>query len=121
VEHGIGSTRNVWLALTDGLSTLRTSVYLYLTNAHLVMSTETVLLATRDTILTTGSVYTHFPTMLIQLILDAELGTGTTKSAFSALTDGFSMLPKLLVLLCLINALLMMLMEIALLVIWAMT
>jgi hypothetical protein len=66
--------------------------------------------------LTTDSACFHFPTMLIPLISDAEPGIGTTKSVYNAPTDGFLMLPKL-VLLFLINVQLMMLVETVLLAI----
>lgn len=47
-EPGIGRTKFAWLALINGLSTLRTFVYQFLTNAQHTMLQETVLLVIKD-------------------------------------------------------------------------
>ena len=87
---GIGTTKCVFLAPTDGFSMLTRSACQFLTNAPATTTTEIALLASRDTILRTDHVFSLLQTMPSLQILAAAPGIGTIKSAFPALMDGSS-------------------------------
>ncbi len=103
MDHGTGTAKNASNAQTDGLSTATTSVSLSLTNAQPTITQEAALPASRATTLRMDNACSHYQTTRNQLMLDAEPGTGITKLAFHAQTDGSSMIRKS-VLLFLTNA-----------------
>jgi len=78
---GIGPIKNVLPAQTTGFSTQMESVFLYQTNAKLLMLMVLAQLATKAMMSLKENVYTHHQTKLDQLIWDAELGIGIDKFA----------------------------------------
>lgn len=92
VELGIGTTKYACLAPTDGSSTPTRFAPLFLTNAPATITTEPVLPATRDTILSVVLASSLPQTTPSPPIQDAEPGIGTTKYAFHAQRDGLLML-----------------------------
>ena len=110
VPPGIGTTKSAFPAPNNGPSMLTKSAFPFLINALLMLRMELVFHASRDTTLRKEPASSPHSTTPSLLILDAPPGIGTIKSAFPALSTGFSMeirnaFPFL------INALLMLRME----------
>ena len=94
VPPGTGTTKFVLPAHSDGCSTLKRSVFPFLTNARLPMRTVTALLASRDTTLRMVSASSQASITPSQLILDALHGTGTIRFVLPAQNTGFSMIKR---------------------------
>jgi hypothetical protein len=92
VEHGTGTTKYAFNALTDGFSTPRKSVLLFPTFANQTMFQEPALPAMKVTILKTVNASSPPLTTPTHLTSDVEHGIGKTRSAWLAPTDGSSML-----------------------------
>jgi hypothetical protein len=107
VLPGIGTTKSVLHAQSNGLSTLIKSAFPFLINAPLTEMMELAFHASKDTISKKEPVFSPLSTTPSPLILDVLPGIGITKSAFHARLDGSSMLIRS-VFQCLINALPMM-------------
>ncbi len=110
VPPGIGIIKSAFHAQMDGHSTQIKPAFQFLTNALLMVTTEPVFHASRDTILKKEPVSSPHSTMPSLLTLDAPPGIGTIKSVFPAPNNGPSMLTKS-AFPFLINALLMLRME----------
>jgi len=87
---GIGIIKSALLALNNGFSMETRNVFQFPTNALLMLITETVFHASRDTTLRTEPVSSHPSTTPILPTLDVPPGIGTTKSASAAPRDGSS-------------------------------
>ena len=100
---GTGTSKSALPAPTDGSSTPKEFVFLFPTSVLLTLKMVTVPHATRDTTSLTDNASSLNQTTPSHLTLDVLPGTGTSKSALPAPTDGSSM-PKEFVLLSLISA-----------------
>ena len=90
VPPGTGITKSASAAQSTGFSMETRNVFQFLTNALLMLITETASHASRDTILRTEPVSSHPSTTPILPTLGVPPGTGTTKSASAAPRDGSS-------------------------------
>ena len=90
VPPGTGITKSASAAPSTGFSMETRNAFQFLTNALLMLITETASHASRDTILRTESVSSHPSTTPILPTLGVPPGTGTTKSASAAPRDGSS-------------------------------
>jgi len=90
VPPGIGITKSASAAPSTGFSMETRNVFQFPTNALLMLITETVFHASRDTTLRTEPVSSHPSTTPILPTLDVPPGIGTTKSASAAPRDGSS-------------------------------
>jgi hypothetical protein len=112
-ELGTGTTKNVFHAQADGSSMLKVFASLSQTNAKLTLKMVTALPASKAMMLKTANAFSPTPTTPSQVTQVAEPGTGTTKNACLALSDGSSML-RAFAFLFLTNAKPMLIMETAL-------
>ena len=87
---GIGTTKSVCPAPRDGFSMPTRSVCPFLTTALLMTTVEPASPASKDTTSRTEPVSSLLQTTPSLLTLAVVFGTGTTKSAFPAPTDGSS-------------------------------
>ena len=87
---GTGITKSASAAPSTGFSMETRNAFQFLTNALLMLITETASHASRDTILRTEPVSSHPSTTPILPTLGVPPGTGTTKSASAAPRDGSS-------------------------------
>jgi hypothetical protein len=94
VLPGIGTTKSVLHAQSNGLSTLIKSAFPFLINAPLTEMMELAFHASKDTISKKEPVFSPLSTTPSPLILDVLPGIGITKSAFHALKTGFSMVTR---------------------------
>ena len=90
VPPGIGTIKSALAALNTGFSMEIRSVFPFLTNALLMLTTVLVFHASKDTILRTEPVNSLHSTMLILLTLVALPGIGIIKSVLAAPRDGSS-------------------------------
>jgi hypothetical protein len=84
VLPGIGTTKSVLHAQSNGLSTLIKSAFPFLINAPLTEMMELAFHASKDTISKKEPVFSPLSTTPSPLILDVLPGIGTTKSALFA-------------------------------------
>ena len=91
---GTGTTKSALPAPRTGSRMLTVSAFPFLINAQLMLQMETVLHALKDTTSSTVNVFSPNQTTPSPPTLDAELGTGTTRSALLAQEDGSLMLTK---------------------------
>ena len=90
VPPGTGITKSASAAPSTGFSMETRNAFQFLTNALLMLITETASHASRDTILRTEPVSSHPSTTPILPTLGVPPGIGTTKSASAAPRDGSS-------------------------------
>ena len=91
-ELGTGKIKNVWPAQINGPSMLMDNAFPSLINAKLMLKMVTAPNASKATTSWKDNAFSLPSTTSNLLMTDAEHGTGTTKSALPALTDGSSML-----------------------------
>jgi hypothetical protein len=88
VLPGTGTSKSALPAPTDGFSTLKEFVLLYLISVKLTLKTVTVPHVTKVMILKKVNVFSPISIMLDPQILDVLLGTGKIKNVLLVQTDG---------------------------------